>query len=121
MPTNTPVPLPLPAQGINLQAPTGPGINFYQSLQSLFNNAVVLVFMVAAVLVFIMLLWGGLEWIMSGGDKEKVGNARKRIVNALVGLAILALAFLIMNVMGQIIGFQILGKPFNIPTPNSVQ
>lgn len=108
---------PPPAQSIQIN-PTGiPGLKPYTNLQALFNNAVLLIFMVAAILVFVMLLWGGIEWILSGGDKEKVGNARKRIVNALVGLAILALAFLIVNVIGQIVGFQILNTPFIIPKP----
>ncbi len=70
------------------------------------NNLITLIYEIAAILVVFMLLWGGLEWILSGGDKEKVGEARKRIVNALIGLAILAVAFAILQVFGIFTGFE---------------
>lgn len=70
------------------------------------NNLITLIYEVAAILVVFMLLWGGLEWILSGGDKEKVEGARKRIVNALIGLAILAVAFAILKVFGVFTGFE---------------
>ncbi len=69
------------------------------------NNLITLIYEIAAILVVFMLLWGGLEWILSGGDKEKVGEARKRIVNALIGLGLLAVAFAILKVFGIFTGF----------------
>jgi hypothetical protein len=43
---------------------------------------------IAGVASFVFLLWGGLQWILAGGDKEGTEKARKRIVSAMVGLAI---------------------------------
>jgi hypothetical protein len=42
----------------------------------------------AGVFSFIFLLWGGLQWITAGGDKDAVEKARKKILGALIGLAI---------------------------------
>lgn len=94
-----------------------PGSNLYSTPQALLTNAIQIIFIVAALLVLIMLLWGGIQWILSGGEKEKIATARGRIINALVGLAILALSFVILKVIGGVIGFDIF-QPFTLPTPS---
>ena len=48
-----------------------------------------MVFVVSALFVLYNLLFGAVEWIQSGGDKEKVDKARKRITTAITGLVIL--------------------------------
>lgn len=92
---------------ILLQPPGNVGVPPTTSLNDIFTRILTIVFTVAAVLVLIYLIWGAFQWITSGGDKEAVGKARSRIIHALVGLAILALAFLIIKVVGNIIGFDI--------------
>lgn len=87
-----------PASGIDPSTPVG----------TILSNALTIIFVVAALLVLFMLIIGAFNWIMSGGDKEKVGAARNRITQALVGLAVLALAFLITVVVGQVLNINIL-------------
>lgn len=94
-----------PPQGVNPSTPVG----------TLLTNVLTIIFVVAGLAVLFMLLWGGFQWITSGGEKEKVDAARKRITNALIGLAILALAFLVVNVVGQILNINILNLQ-KIPT-----
>lgn len=74
-------------------------------ISAFLNNTITLIYEIAAIAVVVMLIWGGLEWIFSGGEKEAVGNARKRITNALIGLVILAVAFAILNTFGVFTGF----------------
>ncbi len=101
---------------INLGGAQGEfGISTTTPINTLISNAITIVFIVAAVLVLIMLIWGGIEWVLSGGDKEKVANARKRIISALVGMAIIALAFFIVRIVGGIFGFDVLSN-LQIPT-----
>lgn len=71
-----------------------------------FNNLITLIYIIAAVVFIFMLLWGALEWISSGGDKEKVSNAKRRITHALVGITLFAVAFAIIRVVGIFTGFQ---------------
>lgn len=66
------------------------------------------IFATLAVLVF--LVWGAFDWITSGGDKEKIAGARRKIVNAIIGLFILALATFIVTLFGDIVGI----NPFNM-------
>ncbi len=74
------------------------------------KNVIALFFAVGGIGVVIFFLWGAVDWIISGGDKEKVASARKKITNALIGLALLALSFFIISIIGKIIGFNPLGN-----------
>ncbi|MBI2020445.1 hypothetical protein HYS94_03400 [Candidatus Daviesbacteria bacterium] len=87
----------------------------FSTLGDFIQKTLVLAFMVAVLVVLAMLVWGAFEWITSGGDKEAVGKARGRIINALIGLAVLAIAFALFQVAGLFLGFDI--RNFNIPTP----
>ena len=89
----------------------------YASLESFITNFINLTFAIAVLAVLVMLIWGAFEWIISGGDKDAVGKARGRIVNALIGLAVLAVAFAQAKVAGQFTGINIL--QLSIPTPTS--
>ena len=60
--------------------------------------------------------------MISGGDKEAVGKARGRIINALIGLAVLAVAFALAKVAAQFLGFPNIstdGIPIPKPDPNA--
>jgi len=62
-------------------------------------------FVIAAILTLIYLIWGGINWITSGGDSEAVGAARNRIIAALIGLIIVILAYFILDfVLSELIG-----------------
>ncbi len=62
-----------------------------------------------------MLIIGAYEWIASGGDKENVAKARNRIINALIGLIVLAVAFALVRLLGQFTGLDITN--LTVPTP----
>jgi len=44
---------------------------------------------IVGIVAFIYLLRGGLDWIISGGDKEKITAARNTITHAIVGLILI--------------------------------
>jgi len=76
-------------------------------------------FLIAILVVLVMLIWGAFEWIASGGDKEAVGKARNRIINALIGLAVLAIAFALAKVAATFLGFpDITTQGIPVPTPD---
>lgn len=89
----------------------------YTDLGAFIGNIMSIAFILAIILVLIMLIWGAFEWIASGGDKENVGKARNRIINALIGLAVLAVAFALATVGAQIIGLPDLTTKITIPAP----
>lgn len=70
------------------------------------SNLITLIYTLAAIVLIFMLLWGAWDWITSEGDKEKLDSARKKIINALVGIILFAVAFAIIQVFGQFTGFE---------------
>lgn len=103
---------------IILQRPTiGSTKAGYADINDFITKAIQLIFIIGVIAVLVMLIWGGTAWILSGGEKEAVANARGRIVNALIGLAILAVAFALAQVAGTFLGINIF-QNLPIPTPN---
>jgi len=47
------------------------------------------------VVAVVIILWGGFLWMTSGGQTEKISNARKLILMGIVGLAIVLAAYAI--------------------------
>ena len=102
-----------PSPDIIIKPPT----TGYSDLGNFVTNVLTLAFGIAILVVLVMLIWGSFEWITSGGDKESVGKARNRIINALIGLAVLAIAFALARVAAQFLGFDITKIPIPSPIP----
>lgn len=92
-----------------INQPTGYGVQIDGTADNiigvLVKNAIILIFSFSALGVIAYFLWGAFDWIVSGGDKEKINSARKKMTHALFGLAILSLSFVIITVAGEIVGF----------------
>ncbi len=71
---------------------------------------------IVGLLVFVYLIWGGIEWITAGGDKSKTESARQKLTNAIIGLAIVAAAFAISQVLGTFFGIKV-GTDIALPKP----
>lgn len=52
----------------------------------------------------LMLVWGGLRYILSGGDSKKITDAKNTVLYAIIGLAISFLAYAIINFVLNAIG-----------------
>lgn len=77
-------------------------------LQLFLTNFIRIGFIVGAVIFFSMLVWGAIEYITAGGEKEKAGNASKRLTNAAIGLVILFSTYAIIRLAKSIFGIDIL-------------
>jgi uncharacterized membrane protein len=67
---------------------------------------------VSAGLWFVFQIFGGaLGWLASGGEKQSLQNAQKRIVNAIVGLIVVVMSYTFIAIISSIIGLHIL-SPF---------
>lgn len=80
-------------------------INTFSKVISLFVG----VLTVAAGLWFIFQFFiGAFGWITAGSDKASMEAARKRLTNSVVGLIIVIAAIFLINLIGKIIGLEIL-------------
>ncbi len=78
------------------------------SIGTLISTVVNAAIILAAILAFVYLIWGGVQWITSGGDKGSLEEARGRITNAIVGLVIVAASWAIFGLVQNILVGQIL-------------
>jgi hypothetical protein len=112
--TLVPLALAAPAYAQNVGIPQPPGFNI-TDLGLLVSNAIGVALIIAGILVFAFLVLGGIQWITSGGDKGKTEEARSRITAALIGLAVVAAAWAIMQLVAYFFGIDILGGNTTIP------
>ncbi len=85
----------------------------------LISAAVGTILILAALLAFIWLIMGGLQWITSGGDKAAMESARNKITHAIVGLIIVGAAWAIMMLVQNFLGVSIIGSQgVTLPKPD---
>lgn len=63
------------------------------------RNVVVFFVILAVVIALLYLLYGGVKWITSKGDKAEVESARNHIIAAIIGLIVVFLAVFIVSIV----------------------
>ncbi len=99
---------------LQLSQPAGFRIS---NLGEIITAAVGLLLIIAAILAFLYLVLGGIQWITSGGDKAAMEAARNKITHAVVGLIVVGAAYAIILLAQGFLGVTIFGGDVNIPTP----
>jgi hypothetical protein len=61
----------------------------------------------AGLATFMYLVYGGVQWIMAGGDKGKLEEAKSKITNGIIGLAIVASAWAVYKLVDYFFGIGI--------------
>jgi hypothetical protein len=93
-------------------------------LGKVLSVSISLVLFVAGLMLLIYLLWGGFDWITSNGEKEKLTKAQNKILNAVIGMVMVIVAFVLFAVINSaVLGNKIIDTSgpvwqFNIPTTN---
>ena len=91
--------LTLPSQ-INTLVGNVSNLGGSNSLQGIISFVLSLLLTVSVLLAFFFILFGGVRWIMSQGDKKQLENAQKTILYAIIGLVVVLLSFFIINLIG---------------------
>lgn len=91
----------------------GGGVATIQCLMPMFENVVRAVFSLSGVILFIMLISGGFSLLTSGGDPKKLEGAKRTMTYAILGIVLIASAYLIMLTIQTFTGVDVLR--FEIP------
>ncbi len=70
-------------------------------LNTLLTNVVNIFSAIVGVIAVLMVIWGGLRYITSGGDQNKVASAKNTLIYAVIGLIIVALSQVIVHFVLQ--------------------
>lgn len=98
--------LTIPGYG-QIDAPAGiPTGGFTDSAtgNSIIGWGLQVAFVIAVILVLFLIIYGGIQWMTSGGDKEKISAARNRIIYAIIGLVIIFLSVFLINIVLYLFG-----------------
>ncbi len=73
-------------------------------LEQVFSSVVSGALTLAGIAVLVMLVWGGYQFLMAGGDKEGAAKAQKTLTYAIAGLVLVLSAWIILNLLGNFLG-----------------
>src|SRR5579884_3809199 len=73
------------------------------NLGSLISAGLEVVAYLAFFLLFVWMAWGVFQYIFSGGNKENLARARKRITWAIIGFLVIIMAFTLSRFLGEIL------------------
>ena len=99
------------ANGTSTKIETPPGIPSGIPFANIASAAIGVAMVIGIILALFYLTYGGIYWIQSKGDKEKLDKARRIILNSIFGLIIMSLAFVIVNLISSALGVEtLIGK-----------
>ncbi|MFC1646960.1 hypothetical protein ACFL1A_01620 [Patescibacteria group bacterium] len=81
-------------------------------LQPLVKNMVTALVGLVGIVLFIMLVVGGFNFLLAGGDMKKLEKAKGTVISALTGLVIVVIAYLILSLIKAFTGVNV--TDFNV-------
>ncbi|MBP6085342.1 hypothetical protein KA517_03840 [Candidatus Gracilibacteria bacterium] len=95
----------LPINGLRLI----PGVQPIESIDTgtLINEMVAYAIVIAGLLSVIFMLWGGIQFIISGGKEDKTKSAVGTIRYAIIGLIVTILSVSVINFIGKLFNFDL--------------
>lgn len=88
---------------INNHDITGP-LQGITTLADLINVIVKFVYPFAGILLFIYLVWGGYDYLLSQGNPEKVKGAHGKLTSAIIGFVLLFISYILVRIIALIFG-----------------
>lgn len=95
--------------------PNTPDVATFKCLEVIFGNILTIAVSLAVLALFAMLIMGGFKFLTSGGDPKAAGSARQTMTYAILGIVLMAIAYLIFRLIETFTGVNVTN--FTIPTP----
>jgi len=80
------------------------GVATFRGFEWIFSNIVTVILYFAAVVLFVMFLIGGFNYLTSGGNPKKAEAAKNTLTYSIGGMIVLVLAFLILRFIQVLTG-----------------
>lgn len=76
------------------------------SIGSLISTLLTILYPLAGLILLVVLLWGGVDMIISRGDPEKIKGARGKITAGIIGFILLVISFLLVRIVAFMTGLE---------------
>jgi hypothetical protein len=83
---------------------TEPGEDAAENIKSSISQVINIVLGFLGVIAVVIIIYAGFKWMTAGGNEDAVGESKKMIIQAIIGLVIIFLAWVIANFVIQQIG-----------------
>jgi ABC-type uncharacterized transport system permease subunit len=93
----------LQIDGQIISGPLDPSV---KDLGSVINKLVSFLIPFAAVILVLIFMWGGYDFLMSQGSADKLKAAKAKITAGIIGFVLLILAYFITNLFASLFGFK---------------
>lgn len=81
----------------------------FTDLGSVVSSVVPMIVSLAGLGAFAFLLFGGVRYMTAGGDEKAIGEAKKILMNSLIGLLIVFVSFWLTRILETVLGLKITG------------
>lgn len=95
---------PTTTPGLPTQPPIKGPLEGINTIGDMVNKIVAFVMPIAAIILLLVLIWGGYDYLLSRGNPEKIKGAQAKITSAVIGFLILAFSYVIVKFMASIFG-----------------
>lgn len=85
--------------GVTIKGPLAPNIN---TLGDVINIVLPFFMSLAGIILFLVLVWGGYDFMMSQGSAEKMKTGKAKITAGLIGFVLLVLSYFITKLIAYI-------------------
>lgn len=75
------------------------------------RNGITLFLAAGIIASIFVIVWGGINWITSGGEKQKLASAKARITWAIIGLVVMLTSFIIIRLINYFLEIDLLIIP----------
>lgn len=82
----------------------GQPADLFNGADAIIPRAINLMLFIVGVLAIFMIIYGGIRYVLSGGDNSKVKDAKNTILYAIVGLIVAILGYAIVNWVVSVVG-----------------
>lgn len=82
----------------------GQPANLFEGSTAIVPRIINLMLFIVGVLAIFMMIYGGIRYVLSGGDNGKVKDAKNTILYAIVGLIVAILGYAIVNWVVSVVG-----------------
>ncbi|MBI3397615.1 hypothetical protein HY045_04020 [Candidatus Woesebacteria bacterium] len=88
------------------------GINQDLTIGEIINTLLPYLFIFSGLILLLMLIYGGIQLMLSSGDPQKIKSAQSKITDGLIGFVIIFVSYWLVLIVGNVLGIDAIKNIF---------